>query len=150
MADEHQGQQLPGEEELFTYLVSNFYSSAYIQMGKIANPITDEVERDLEQAQFTIDLLDMLKEKTEGNLTDEEEQFLTRAIRELKMNYMEEKKQDKEGAEDSGEEQSESGAKESSAGSSAKQKRNIVTPDEAVGGEEKDSDKKDSSNLWTP
>lgn len=147
MAEQESSQELPEQEELFTYLVSNFYSSAYIQMGKIANPITDEVEKDMEQAQFTIDLLDMLKEKTEGNLTEKEQNFLTRAIRELKMNYMEEKKKDQSGSAEGEDEDEKS---EQSEGSRAQQRRNIVTPDEAVGGEKKDKDRDDSSNLWTP
>ena len=147
MAEQERSQDLPEQEELFTYLVSNFYSSAYIQMGKIANPITDEVEKDMEQAQFTIDLLDMLKEKTEGNLTEKEQNFITRAIRELKMNYMEEKKKEQAGSAEEGDEGEKS---EESQSSRAQQRRNIVTPDEAVGGEKKDKDRDDSSNLWTP
>lgn len=142
--------EYPEQGELFTYLVSTFYSSAFMQMGKMANPVTNKVEKDMEQAQFSIDLLDMLKEKTQGNLTDQESTLLDRAIKELKMNYMEEKKKEtKEAAE-----KSESGEKqEETAGEGSKEKKsNIVSPDEAFGGKDRDDDEsgKDSSNLWTP
>lgn len=142
MADAHQ-HGAPGEEELFSYLVSTFYSSAWMQMGKMANPMTNKVEKDMEQAQFTIDLLDMLKKKTEGNRTEEEEKLISRAIKELKMNFMEEKK--KEAAE--GKESAESGETESK----APPKSNIVTPDDAMGGKkEDDKDSGSQSNIWTP
>lgn len=149
MAD--QQQEYPEKGELFTYLVSTFYSSAFMQMGKMANPVTNKVEKDMEQAQFSIDLLDMLKEKTQGNLTEEESKLLDRAIKELKMNYMEEMKKAKKEA--AGEE-SESGEQkeEQAGGQSAGKDSNIVTPDEAFGGKDKDDDDsgKDSSNIWTP
>ena len=142
MADAHQ-HGTPGEEELFSYLVSTFYSSAWMQMGKMANPMTNKVEKDMEQAQFTIDLLDMLKKKTEGNRSEEEEKLITRAIKELKMNFMEEKKKESaEGKEATGSEESES---------KTPPKSNIVTPDEGMG-DKKDDDKDSSSqsNIWTP
>ena len=143
MADEQQPQQEIKKEDLFSYLVSTFYSSARMQMGKMANPMTNKVEKDMEQAEFTIDLLDMLKEKTEGNLTEEETKLLNRAVKELKMNYMEEKK--KEGKSGADEARDESSQAESSG------KKNIVTPDDAMGGKkEDDSDSGKQSNLWTP
>lgn len=142
MADDPQQQF--SKDELFSYLVSTFYSSAWMQMGKMANPMTNKVEKDMEQAQFTIDLLDMLKEKTEGNLTEDESKLLTRATKELKMNYMEEKKKDSDAAKSRGEGESESNAPKSGP-------KNIVTPDEAMGGQkDDDSDSGSKSNLWTP
>jgi len=142
MADTHQ-HGTPSEEELFSYLVSTFYSSAWMQMGKMANPMSNKVEKDMEQAQFTIDLLDMLKKKTEGNRTEEEEKLITRAIKELKMNFMEEKKKESaESKEGSGSEETES---------KAPPKSNIVSPDEAMGGKkDDDEDSGQKSNIWTP
>ena len=63
-------------------------------MGKLKNPITDKVERNLEQAELSIDMLDMLKKKTGGNLTDEESDLIVRSLNELKMNFMDEKMKD--------------------------------------------------------
>lgn len=148
MAEQNQG--VPGKEELFSYLVSTFYSSAWMQMGKMANPMTNKVEKDMQQAQFTIDLLDMLEEKTEGNLNDEESKLLTRAIKELKMNYMEEKKKEAEEGkkEDAGSSQEQESA---SASGEGQQTGNIITPDDTMSEKKKDDDDPGKkSNLWTP
>jgi type III secretory pathway component EscR len=59
-------------------------------MGKINNPVTNKIERNLEQSQFAIDVLDMLKEKTKGNLTEYELRFLDAVNSQLKLNYVEE------------------------------------------------------------
>jgi hypothetical protein len=75
---------------LFAQVVLMFHSLAMSQLGKIKNPMTDKVERDLAGAQGTIDLLDMLKEKTKGNLSPEEDGFLTNMLKELKLNYVDE------------------------------------------------------------
>ena len=60
-------------------------------MGKIKNPVSEELERNLEQASFYIDLLDMMQTKMEGNLSEWETQFLAHSVSELKLNFIEEK-----------------------------------------------------------
>lgn len=90
--------------QLFVYLVGSFELSAMQFMGKIKNPVTDKIERNLEQAQFSIDMLDMLKIKTKGNLQDYEEKLLDNILGQLKMNYVDESEKDKT---DKTEEQSE-------------------------------------------
>jgi hypothetical protein len=84
---------------LFFYLVTMFQTAAYQQMGKLKNPITDKIERDLDQARFSIDMLDMLLAKTRGNLDDEEQRHLERVIRELKLNYVDEVEKDRKAKE---------------------------------------------------
>jgi hypothetical protein len=81
-----------GEKEaaLFMGLVLMFHAAGMQHMGKTKNPISDKIERSLDQAQFVIDTLDVLAAKTKGNLTDEETRFLTNVIKELKLNYVEE------------------------------------------------------------
>ena len=81
-----------GEKEtaLFMGLVLMFHAAAMQHMGKTKNPISDKVERSLDQAQFVIDTLDALVVKTKGNLSDEESRFLTDVVKELKLNYVEE------------------------------------------------------------
>jgi hypothetical protein len=81
--------------QLFFYLVSTFELSALQQMGKLKDPMFDKLERNLEQAQFTIDLLDMLKEKTKGNLTSEETRYIDNVIAQLKLNYVDEVEKDR-------------------------------------------------------
>ena len=88
--------QFSKNEQLFTYLISTFQSSAYIALGKKENPITKNIEINIEQASYYIDLLDMIKVKTNGNLTEYEEQILINTISELKLNLISEnKKQEK-------------------------------------------------------
>jgi hypothetical protein len=50
------------------------------------------VERDLLQAKITIDMLDMIKEKTSGNLEEDEKRILDTVLMELRMNYVDETK----------------------------------------------------------
>jgi len=78
-------------DQLFLNLVLSLHSAAMQQMGKLKNPMTDTIERNLGQAELSIDMLDMIKEKTQGNLSEEENKFLTQMLNELKMNFMDEK-----------------------------------------------------------
>ncbi len=75
---------------LFGGLLLMIHSAAMQQMGKVKNPISDKIERDLEQAQMSIDMLDMISEKTRGNLTGDEEKLLNSLLQELKLNYVDE------------------------------------------------------------
>ncbi len=75
---------------LFFSLVMTFHAAAMQQMGKVKHPISDKIERDLEQAQMSIDLLDMLQSKTQGNLSEEEARLLGNILQELKLNYVDE------------------------------------------------------------
>jgi hypothetical protein len=75
----------------FMNLVLMFQAAAMQHLGKLKNPVTDKVERDLEQAQFAIDTLDMLANKMKGNLKAEEERLLLSVLQELKLNYVDEK-----------------------------------------------------------
>lgn len=96
-------------DQLFLNLVLSLHSAAMQQMGKLKNPMTDTIERDLRQAEMSIDMLDMVKKKTEGNLSEEENKFLTQMLNELKMNFMDEKNkgEDKTPEEESKDEESE-------------------------------------------
>ena len=75
---------------LFYSLVMTFQAAAMQQMGKIKNPISDSIERDLQQAQLSIDILDMLEEKTRGNLSEDESRFLKNILKEVKLNFVDE------------------------------------------------------------
>ena len=75
---------------LFMSLIASMEMGAMYQLGKIVSPISGKMERDLQQAQATIDMLEALKVKTAGNLNSQEEQVLTRMLSELKMNYVDE------------------------------------------------------------
>ena len=83
---------LTEQEKLFMYLLRTFQSSAWISLVKTENPMTRKKDINIEQAAFYINLLDMLQEKTKGNLTDYEEQMLINTVSELKLNLIDEKK----------------------------------------------------------
>ena len=77
-------------EILFVQLVMMFQDAAYQHMGKVMNPATQQVERDLGQAKHAIDILGMLEAKTRGNLNENEKRLLEHALFELRMNYVDE------------------------------------------------------------
>jgi hypothetical protein len=74
----------------FIQLVLSLQTGAMVQLGKIASPMSGKVERDLEQARLTIDLLEMLDRKTAGNLVGEERKLLDRILYELRLNFVDE------------------------------------------------------------
>lgn len=82
--------------QLFLYLVGSFEMSAMMAMGKIKNPMTDKTEKDLNQAQFSIDILDMLKDKTSGKLSEYELKYLENTLGQLKLNFIDESNKDKD------------------------------------------------------
>ena len=62
--------------ELFITLISSLSSQAWIQLGKMKNPVTDKIEKNLEAASMSIDMLSMLHEKTKNNLEEYEAKLL--------------------------------------------------------------------------
>lgn len=75
---------------LFMNLVLTFQTAAMQQLGLVKNPLTDKIEKNLDQARMSIDMLDMVEKKTSGNLTEEEARFLTAVLDELKLKYVSE------------------------------------------------------------
>ncbi len=81
-------------ELLFMQLIMQNQQIAMMSMGKLKHPVTDKIERNMELAKISIDTLDMLKQKTKGNLSTYEEKFIDEVLRELKLNYVEEVNKD--------------------------------------------------------
>lgn len=77
-------------DQLFFQLILQFQTSAWVGLGKLPNPITQKIERDLEAAKLAIDMIDMIKVKTKGNLTEEEDRLITQISKDLKLNYVDE------------------------------------------------------------
>jgi hypothetical protein len=78
------------QDALLINLVLMFQSAAMQQMGKITNPITGKIEKNLDQARFSIDMIDMLKAKTRGNISADIEKLLDSALTNLRLNYVDE------------------------------------------------------------
>jgi hypothetical protein len=82
----------PAQIDFYTFIFS-LGSSAFIHLGDAPHPETGQpVKPDLALAQQTIDLLAMLKEKTKGNLTSEEEKFLDTLLLDLRLRFVEKSK----------------------------------------------------------
>jgi uncharacterized protein YjaG (DUF416 family) len=72
----------------FNFFITTLGLQAAIFLGEVANPATNKKEEDLTQAKFLIDTLTMLKEKTKGNLNDEEDKLLDNLLYELRTQYI--------------------------------------------------------------
>ncbi len=72
----------------FSTFILSMASSALVQLGEVPDPGTGQKKSDRLLAKHSIDLLDMLKEKTRGNLDSSEEQMLDSVLFELKMKYV--------------------------------------------------------------
>jgi len=81
---------------LFMSLIFSLSQAAMQHMGKITNPLTGKIDRNLEQAKVTIDMLEMLKEKTTGNVVKDEEKLIGETLATLQLNYVDEVKKGKE------------------------------------------------------
>jgi len=93
------------KDELFGFVVTFFSSWGWQSLGKVANPVTGKVEKNLDMAKQTIDILEVLKVKTKGNLSAEEAKLLDSIVAELQLNYVDElnkKAEDKEKKEEEG------------------------------------------------
>lgn len=80
----------PAEAPLsFSAFILGLASSALIHLGVTANPETGALTVDLAMARQSIDALTLLREKTRGNLTTEEDQLFTSVLTDLRMRYVE-------------------------------------------------------------
>ena len=75
---------------LFAQLILMLHGAAMQNMGKLKNPVTEKIERDLMASQAMIDILEMLRVKTNGNLTADELTTLDQMLRDLRLNYVDE------------------------------------------------------------
>jgi hypothetical protein len=74
----------------FMSLVYSLSQTVMMQLGKITNPLSGKMERNIVQAKATIDMMEMLKDKTKGNLTKTEEKMLLTNLSNLYLNYSDE------------------------------------------------------------
>lgn len=72
----------------FSGFVVGLAQTALIQLGEIPDPSAGKAVRNLDQARYTIDLIDLLEKKTRGNLTEEEGLLIRRLLGDLKMRYV--------------------------------------------------------------
>ena len=80
------------EAALFLQLVLGLQQAAMVALGKLMNPMSGKIERNLEGARNTIDTLAAIEARTRGNLESDEQRVLTQVLTELRMNYLDEAK----------------------------------------------------------
>lgn len=78
----------PLPEVNFSSLIFSLSSSALLHLGEIDDPQTGEKREDLPMAKHSIDIISMLKDKTEGNLDDEEQKFIDSILTDLRLRYV--------------------------------------------------------------
>jgi hypothetical protein len=74
----------------FLVIVEFFAQIGWQSLGKIVNPATGKIEKNLHMTKEIIEILETLKEKTKGNLTEDEDRILMATITDLKLNYVDE------------------------------------------------------------
>ena len=77
------------QARVFMTFLAGLAQQALMQLGEIESPFTGQREVDLQGARYTIELLSTIQVKTKGNLSREESDSLTEALRDLKMRYIE-------------------------------------------------------------
>lgn len=85
-AEERRQRDLPPAS--FLAFISGFAAQVLIHLGEMENPISDKLETDLAAAKYSIDTLSILREKTKGNLTTEEERYFDAMLTDLRMRYV--------------------------------------------------------------
>ncbi len=73
----------------FSLLVATFASQAMVAFGHVPNPIDGKTEVRLELGRHAIDMLDILEQKTKGNLTAEEAAMIESVLHQLRMAFVE-------------------------------------------------------------
>lgn len=77
---------------LFLQLVLGLQQSGMMSLGKLMNPITRRIDRNLDLARDTIDTLAAIEARSRGNLEPDEARVLQQVLSELRMNYIDEVK----------------------------------------------------------
>jgi len=80
------------EKQIYDTVLVQHIQSAWMFMGKIQNPVTQETSVDLFAASLQIDILDMIRSRMDASLTDDEKKELDEHLSALKMNYMQSEK----------------------------------------------------------
>lgn len=82
-------------EASFSTLLYSLGSAAAMSLGLVPDPQTNETSVNLTVAQFNIDMLQVLEQKTKGNLSKEETDFLKHLLGDLQIKYVEISKNNK-------------------------------------------------------
>lgn len=84
-SEQTQTKELPPLD--FSSFILSLANTALFQLGLIKGPETG-IEKDLQGARQTIDIIALLEEKTRGNLTDQEQKIVSEALYQLRMAFV--------------------------------------------------------------
>jgi len=82
----------PLPEVNFSSFILSLGSSALFHFGEIPDPVSGVKQRNLDLARQTIDILVVLRDKTTGNLSEDESRLLESLLHDLQMRYVQERK----------------------------------------------------------
>ncbi len=101
MADQEQGGRQDSEQHKpsdmqdrssrgpdFSGFIAGLYTQTLLSMGLIGDPRTGEKRVELKEAQFLIDTIGMLEQKTRGNLSEQEAGYMQGILNDLRMRYV--------------------------------------------------------------
>ena len=86
-SESHQDEPLP--EINFSTFVISLSTQALMHLGEISNPISGKIDQDVPAAKQMIDMLGMIREKTNGNLNANEDRLMQDILFDLRMKYVE-------------------------------------------------------------
>lgn len=95
MPEEERPEERPGAgdagkfpEASFLSFISGLAAQTLMQLGEIENPFEKKKVLNLQAARYSIDLLSMLQEKTEGNLGEDEKRYLGSVLHDLRLRFV--------------------------------------------------------------
>jgi hypothetical protein len=80
---------MPMPPASFELLLTMLATEALMALGHVPHPTTGEAHIHRDQAQYLIDLIDVLRTKTQGNLTDGEQLLLENILHQLRLAFVE-------------------------------------------------------------
>ncbi len=92
-AKEEEKRSVPLPEVNFSSFLLSLSSSTLLHLGEVADPQSGEKNKDLTLAKQSIDIISLLRDKTKGNLTQEEEKLLEHLLYDLRMRFVNASKQ---------------------------------------------------------
>jgi hypothetical protein len=96
--EKSEGQERKQDEKIqlpeinFSSFILSLSTSALMHLGEVPDPVTEKVDKNLPLAKQSIDMLGMLRDKTRGNLTPDEEKLMDHLLTDLRWRYVREAK----------------------------------------------------------
>jgi Domain of unknown function (DUF1844) len=72
----------------FEMLVTTLATEALVALGQVPHPVTGKAELQRDHAQYLIDTLDVLRLKTKGNLTPQEQELIDSVLHQMRMLFV--------------------------------------------------------------